>query len=135
MNPASVDIKDILVVETSLGLTFKTNLFIGKEPATPDATVTIFDTPGQPNELLLVGKSELTYEYPAIQIRVRNLAYLTGWAFAESIKTFLHGLSGQVKNNAKYDLIECIQGPFLLDWDERDRVRIVLTFNITRKSA
>lgn len=46
MNAPSVDIKDMLEAESSLGLTFTSDLFVGHEPNTPDETVTIFDTPG-----------------------------------------------------------------------------------------
>jgi len=87
MNPASEDVKDMLI-DSDLGLTFATDLFIGKEPANPDDTVTIFDTPGGAvGRTLDVGAD---MEEPAIQIRVRNNGYMEGYAVAKNIQELLH---------------------------------------------
>ena len=134
MNVPSVDIKDILVAESSLGLTFAINLFVGKEPATPSDCITIFDTPGKPPVLTFEGKNGEGYFYPSIQIRVRNLDYRTGWELIDSIKEVLHGINNEVWNSTHYDVIKCTQEPFLLDWDENGRARFVSTFDIQRKN-
>lgn len=135
MNAASVDIKDILDGESSLGLTFATDLFVGKEPETPDNCVTLFDTPGEPPDLTLAGKDEDDYNYPYMQVRVRDNSYTDGWDTINSIKTYLHGLHGVTQGGSKYDLIQCVQEPALLDWDKNDRVRFVTTFRIHRKEV
>jgi len=135
MNPSSVDIKDILEAESSLGLTFGTDLFVGLEPATPDDCVTIFDTPGQPPVLTLGGQSGEGYFFPAIQIRVRNNSYTTGWDVINDIKTTLHGLNNETWNGTIYDVVKCNGEPFLLNWDENERARFVSTYNIFRKET
>lgn len=135
MNAPSVDIKDVLVAG-DFGLVFTVNLFIGKEPATPSNCATIFDTPGRPPVLTLDGKQiDGGYFYPSIQIRVRNSDYRVGWNLITAIKEVLHGLKNEVWNEAHYDLIRCVQEPFLLDWDENGRARFVSTFDIQRKNA
>jgi hypothetical protein len=130
MNPSSKDIADILEGESSLGLVFGTNLFIGFEPDRPVNCVTIFDTPGEPPQLSLT-KGE-NYFYPSIQIRVRNDSYTDGWDVINDIKTVLHAWGQDTINGTYYSLIRCMQEPFLLDWDMHNRARFVSTFDIQR---
>ena len=130
MNPSSEDIMDMLVAE-SLGLAFATNLFIGKEPSGPDNCVTIFDTPGFP-PLLTLTQGE-NYFYPSIQIRVRNLDYRLGWTLIQNIRTALHARGQETWNGTLYSVIFCSSGPALLDWDDQDRVRFIINFNLRRR--
>jgi len=131
MNSPSYDIKDVLVA-AGLELTYGTNLFIGREPPEPKSCVTIFDTAGRPAQLTIAGKGE-DYFYPSIQIRVRNTAYDTGWALIQNIRTSLHGRAQETWNGTLYSAIFCSSGPALLDWDENDRVRFIINFNIQRR--
>ena len=131
MNAPSVDIKDILVAESSLGLTFATDLFVGREPAKPDNCVTVFDTPGFPPMLTLEGSAE--FYYPSVQIRVRDNSYLNGWDLAQDIIEVLHGLNNETWNDTLYLLIQCSSGPALLDWDDNNRARFIINFNIQRR--
>ena len=132
MNAPSEDIKDMLVSESSLGLEFADNLFIGKEPVTPKNVVTIFDTYGHPPKLTLQGKGE-EYYYPSIQIRVRSTAYLTGWNLINNIMSQLHGRAQETWNGTLYSVIYCASGPALLDWDDNGNCRHVCNFNIQRR--
>jgi hypothetical protein len=135
MNASSVDIRHILEAKDdssgAFDLTFGTDLFIGKEPAKPINCVTIFDTSGFAPALGLVNQG---YEYPSIQIRVRNTKYINGWDLIEDIKTALHGLAQQTVNGTLYSVIYCSSGPALLDWDDNGNVRFVVNFNIQRRS-
>lgn len=131
MNTPTKDIKDMLVAESSLALTYATNLFIAREPAKPNDCVTIFDMPGGSPQLAL-DKDE-AYYYQSVQVRVRNIDYNAGWAIANDILVFLHGQAGQVWNNTVYTVIYCLQGPFMLDWDENNRVRFIINFNLQRR--
>jgi len=132
MNAPSEDIKDMLEAESSLGLTFATDLFIGKEPSSPDNTVTIFDTSGLPSTLTLDENSN-DYEKPSVQIRVRNRAYDTGWALIQEIKEALHSRAHEIWNGTLYTIIYCSSGPAMLDWDNNDRVRFIINFNLQRR--
>jgi len=134
MNSPSTDIRDMLVADATLGLTFATNLFIGKEPANPENCVTIFDTPGFPPYLGLAG--EVGYEYPSIQIRVRNRGYINGWNLIEKIKNSLHGRAQDTLcSPTVYTIIYCSSGPALLDWDDNGNVRLIVNFNLQRRTA
>ncbi len=131
MNPVSEDIKDMLVAQSSLGLEFASNLFIGKEPNDPKNCVTIFDTMGFPLE---IGLSSIGYEYPSIQIRVRNKSYLNGMQMIENIKDLLHGQAQETWNGTLYSVIMCSGGPALLDWDDNGNCRLIINFNVQRRS-
>jgi len=130
MNPSSEDVKDMLVA-ASLGLTFATNLFIGREPTKPNNCVTIFDTPGFPPQLTLDAAGR-DYYYPSVQIRVRNTSYADGWALANNIMVSLHGRVYETSGGTLYTTVYCSSGPALLDWDENNRARFIVNFNLQR---
>jgi len=130
MQSPAEDIKDMLEEESSLGLIFADNLFTNKEPGSPNDCVTIFDTGGLAPSL---GLNTVGYEYPSIQIRIRNTDYITGWNLANNIKDSLHGRAQETWNGTLYSVIYCTNGPYLLDWDDNGNCRIVLNFNINRR--
>lgn len=131
MNPASVDIANILAAYPIFGLTFATNLFVGKEPDTPDNCVTIFDTPGEPPERLLTKVPTFVWR-PSIQIRVRDTSYIAGWFLINQIQSTLHNRGPEIRNDTRYLTMFCEQEAALLDWDENNRVRFVTTFGLQR---
>ena len=137
MNAPSRDIVDILESygDSSgfdLALSFANNLHVGREPATPINCVTIFDVEGYPPELNLITQG---YEYPSIQIRVRNKQYLTAMSLAQDIKDALHGRSHVTVNGALYTVIYAIGNPALLDYDDNGNARVILNINLQRKAA
>lgn len=131
MQATSIDIKDMILDESSLGLTFAKDLFIGKEPSSPNNCVTIFDTPSFP-PLTTLG-NDVKYEYPSVQIRVRNTEYQAGWNLLNTIKDLLHGRGQETWNGTLYTSIICISTPTLLDWDENNRARFIINVNIQRR--
>lgn len=132
MNAPTVDIKDLLVAESDLDLTLGRNLFIGKDPTTPRKSVSMFDSYGYPGKLAL---NDQGYEYPSIQIRVRDTSYTAAYDKGESIKNLLHGLNHTTINGTLYTVIYCSSGPTLLEWDDNGNVVFVLNFNLQRRVA
>jgi hypothetical protein len=133
MNSAGKDICSLLDSDSSLGLTFATDLFLGREPATPDNCVTVFDIPGDAPQITLQGKSGIEYYNPSVQVRVRDIDYMTGWELLFDIQAFLHGINGQTEASTYYSLIRAVDAPTLLDWDENNRARFICTFTIQRR--
>lgn len=131
MNASSEDIKDMLVSDSELGLEFAVNLFIAKEPSEPRNCVTIYDTTSLPPYLGMAG--ETGYEYPGIQIRVRDANYKHGWDLIEKIKNSLHGRAQQTWNDTLYSVIYCESGPAHLDWDDNRNARFIINFNLQRR--
>jgi hypothetical protein len=135
MNATSIDIKDILEAygeSSGLDLDFASTLFIGKEPSKPDNCVTIFDTPGFPP---YIGLTDVGYDYPSVQIRVRNKSYVIGMDLAQDIVDSLHARAQEVWNGTLYTVIRCSSGPALLDWDDNGNARIIINFNIQRRAV
>jgi hypothetical protein len=141
MNMCSEDIRHMLEAGlddsessgTGLGLVFGTNLFKNREPAKPINCVTIFDTPGSLPYLSVGG--ETGYEYPSIQIRVRNSSQVACATLIEGIKNSLHGRHHQTWNGTLYSVIYCTSSPALLDWDDNGNCRFICNFNVQRRSA
>jgi len=132
MNSVAQDIKDMLEAESSLGLTFATDLFVGREPAEPNDCVTIFDTPGGAPIATLEGGND-NYYYSAAQIRVRNTSYTAAWALMNEIRDSLHGRANETWNGTLYTVILAANDPFILDWDENQRIRLIVNFNLQRR--
>ena len=126
MNASSEDIKDMILAIPNIGLVFGINFFIGKEPAKPNDTVVIFDTtnPG-PQKVL----DNALYEYPSVQVRVRNTDYKQGWDLIHKIMLSLHGRGHETWGGSIYEVIYCSSGPAMLDWDDDQRVRFIVNFN------
>jgi hypothetical protein len=132
MNNTSEDIMEMLEDESSLGLVFGENLFIGNEPTTPKNCVTIFDTPGMPISFGLT-KEDNTYYRPSIQIRCRNIDYQAGLNLLRAITIYLHSIHNEVYGGSLYTVIQCMNEPALLDWDENQYARFITNFNIQRR--
>lgn len=130
MNSPAFDIKDMLAAESALALTYGTDLFIGSEPITPDNCVTIYDTPGLPDQLTM---DNARYDYPSVQIRIRDNSYIAGYAVGEEIKTSLHGREHETWNGALYTVIRVINGPFLLKYDDNNRAIFVMNLDVQRR--
>ena len=132
MNACSVDIASMLVADTVLGLTVGATLYVGKEPMTPDNVVTVYDSYGFPPQLTFNPKEE-PYYYPAIQIRVRNRDYRTGYNLAHRIMVSLHGRAQQTWNGTLYTVIYSTSGVALLDWEDTGLCRFIINFNLQRR--
>lgn len=130
MNPASIDVKDMLVAESTLALTFATNFFIGGEPTKPNNTVTIFDTPSFPPDKYLDPAER--YYTSSIQILVRNTSYETAASTARDIMELLHLRANEIWNGTMYTVITATGEPAFLDRDANNRARFVTNFNLQR---
>lgn len=138
MNPTSVDIKAILEARPDIDDSTESSgtlelypISISRESATVTNCITIFDTISAPDQLTY--NREEKYEYSSVQIRIRSISYMEGWSIAELIKDILHGRANESWNGVYYALIQCMNGPFLLDYDDKQRARIVLNFNVQRR--
>ena len=134
MNSVVEDIKDMLEAESALGLTLGTNLFLYKEPAVPDNVVSVFETPGMPPIGLLDSDTDTKhYEKPSAQIRIRHKTSTGGFALAYQIQGVLQVIANETWGDYYYALIYAVSNPYMIDWDENNRIRIVLNFNIQRR--
>ena len=134
MNSVVEDIANMILAESSMNLTLGVNLHLYREPAKPDQTVSLFETPGMP-PLPLLNSNEDTkhFERPSIQIRIRAFDADKGFELAYKIMNLLHARSQEVWGDYLYIGIFAVSNPDMLDWDVNNRVRIVLNLNIHRR--
>lgn len=126
MNSSTEHIKTILLAETSL--VFADDLHVGREPSSPNNTVTLFDAPDRGP---LVGYDNgVKYYYTAVQIRVRNSRYDDAMKQAWDLVDVLHNRGNETVGDTFVTKIEALDNPFLLDWDENNRARVVINFAV-----
>lgn len=129
MNTLSEDIKDMLLAESSFGLTLGKDLFVGHEPPNPDDIIIVFDRYGGNSPVTL---DRQVYEYGSCQIMVRNRNYQAAQDLVGDIKEALHGRANETWNGSFYTLILC-SVPSMLDWDDGQRVRFIINLNLQRR--
>jgi len=120
---------DINQNQSSVGIgTFATDLFISKEPDSPDACVTIFDTGGQDPE------AHHTYDYPTVQVKIRGdkQGYAAAFAKAQEVKEALHGLTNETWNSTRYIQIMCEGDIIFVGYDGKQRPELTINFLIHR---
>ena len=126
----SEDIKDMLIANSSLGLDFGSNLFIGREPSSPDNTTTIFDTGGTPADVTLEGN---IYRRDTASIQVKNNDYQVGYQLASDIEVYLIGLSQTTWNGVLYTVITSDNGVSAENWDDNGNSFFIIHINIQRR--
>jgi len=133
MNPASEDLKDILVT-AGIGTYAATSgwaIYVSKEPKSPDTVVTLYDYSGaDPSPKFL-------RDNPNVQVRVRGAkeAYKAGWTKAQAVKDALLGLPGQTINATKYVGVWMQSDINFINYDDNNRPLFTLNFRITREPA
>ena len=120
----------MLIDDSTLGLAFPTNLFIGHEQATPDNCVTIYDTPSFAPETTL--DQQRIYR-SSFQIRVRHLSYVTGITLARTIMDYLHARAQETWNGTLYTTMEATGEPAQMALDGNMRAIIITNFTTKRR--
>lgn len=107
------------------------SLRVGKEPATPDTTVTLYDTGGpDPNPKWLI-------EEPRVMARVRGAAddYPGAYAKAIEVRDELLGSPRETVNGTVYVGIWAEQDPSLIEYDEESRPVFTINFRLVIEPA
>ena len=130
MNGVSIDIKDYLITEASLQLSFGTNLFISRIPPMPDFAVCLYDIEGAAPELAITSEQ---YNRDALQIIVRAHGYIEAMVKAWDILNFLQGKANIEINDSFYTLLRIIQIPVLFEWDENGRASVLCSIETQRR--
>ena len=120
----------MLVGDSTLGLGFATNLWIGKEPTSPSDCVTIYDTPSFFAETTLDNQRLYNTHF---QVRVRYGDYVQGMALARNIMDSLHDRAQETWNGTLYTSITATGEPALLTWDGNNRAIIIINFYTKRR--
>jgi hypothetical protein len=131
MTTPAEDIKDLL--SRDLGFVEGKDLYIGLEPAAPDAVVTLFDIHGRVSQLVYDPQYQL--ERPSIQIRVRGLKYKETWERLRKVVVYLESAYNITINNSRYLMFYLDWGLGLLDQDMNNRWRFYCNVETKRTEA
>ena len=97
------------------------SVFISLEPASPDQSISVFDTGG------LAPNPKFALDQPTMQVRVRGARgdYPGAYAKAQSIKNTLLGITSRLVNTNLYVGIYAVGEPFSLGDDDSGRPIII----------
>ena len=131
MNPASVDLKTLLVSAGlgTFGATSGWGIYISEQPDAPDTTITLWDTGGSdPNPALAL-------DQPTVMIWVRGPIkdYAAGYAKAMAVKNALLGIAAQTINSTPYGGATMRGDIAFLQYDEKSRPLFTLNFHLWRE--
>ena len=126
--PPSAEIKDLLAAQ-GLGV-FAEDIFVGKQPVSPDQCITVIDSGG------FTPESGYTLDNPTVQILVRGAkdAYVSAWNKAQQIKVYLHNYSeaSPQSDNSRIIGIWAMGDILFIEWDESNRPVFSINFRIQR---
>jgi len=100
------------------------SIFVGTEPVKPTNVVTVYDMPGGD-----IDTDELDVIKADIQIKVRALNYLEGYAWLSDIRDALHAVLSQTVGSRMYCGVTVTADVSSLGTDDNDRQIFVATFN------
>jgi hypothetical protein len=132
MNPASEDVKDLLLAESSLALTFGTDLFISEiEESATEPALGVYDTGGPDRDLAT------DIEEPMVQIRVRGAkgGYLAAHEKLQAAATALHGQANITQGGARYLLIAVQTEVLFVGYDGNQRPMLTVNLRTIRTAA
>jgi hypothetical protein len=133
MTAPTVDMKDLLVSQGIGAFAASTGwgIYIGNEPDSPDTTITLFDTPGEP------ANPKFRLDYPRWQLRTRGApnGYPAAFDKATAARNVLLGHAATVINTSRYDGIFLVTDTFLLKIDEKQRPIFVSNWRAFKEPA
>lgn len=109
--------------------TLGTTIFLGFQPATPDACVVIFEGKGNGPELTF-GSGVLAVERPSIRVISRGARndYPTTRTLMEAVRSSLGAIRETTISGVNFMCVNTTSDPYPLRLDDKERVQIGLDF-------
>lgn len=128
MNPATTDMKDFLIANSSL--VFGVDLFIGTSPVRDNITISLFDSPGTQDDPTFI-------QQPNIHIFCRGEkgGYEESWNKINEVIVLLSSISNQIINSTNYLLVWKMSGPFHIGNDIKERPLFSATLMVKRREV
>jgi hypothetical protein len=105
------------------------SIFSNFSPTTPDQVVMVYETGGLSTvHAMASGPGQAVQERPAVQIRCRAQTQTSARTLADDVFNSLDGFRTRTINGTRYNYMEAIQSPFILDRDDEERE--VFAFNV-----
>ena len=130
MNSMAYDVAKLIAEIPDLNLVIGDNLFIDREPSTPSFCVTVFNTGGPSHGGTLNNDH---FHYGNVQVRVRHLGSARAWIIIETIMNSLHGRVNFTWSESFYIFIKCTSNPALLEWDDNNRIKLIMNLGLQRR--
>lgn len=129
------DIGDHLAAATipTATLTLGSNLFLGRRPDTPDTCVAVYETGGNPPELVFGSNAAPPLETRGLQVVTRAASYSVSESLCTDVWVALCLIDNEVINTTRYLLADPAQSPFALERDDQDRMLHAVNFTVTRE--
>lgn len=127
MSILATELADYLATH-SVG-TVGTDIFIGRQPATPNSCVTVIETGGQAPS----GYTPLSR--PTVQVIVRDPSYETGRAKADAVFAALHQLANRDLGSHFIYFVLSIADIGYLERDENERHEWSMNFRMARRAG
>ena len=107
--------------------TFATDIFLSKEPESPDNCVTVYNTGGFPDDCLdTANRSRALYTF---QVRVRNNDYLTAHSKMEAVRASLEKKLPTLTDSSGTMYFHCWMTSLPTDLQRDTKNRVILTAN------
>jgi hypothetical protein len=119
------DIKTLLTAINS-------NVYLRDMPDTPDNCLVVYHAGGRLSEHSF---DQVTTERPTIQVRIRNTSFATAETQAEAVKDALNGKTDTTINSNVYLSIMQRSDILSLGRDDRNRINLVVNFDVTVKRS
>lgn len=130
MNSPARDIADYIIAQSLgvLGATAGWGVYVGKEPSSPNTTITTYDTGGFNPDY------EIGAYRPTVQVRVRAHDYLTAYAKCAAIQAALLAPAGFTQGGTHYVGVWQEGDITTIGYDENDRILLVANYSIYREA-
>lgn len=99
-------------------------IYVGKEPEKPNSCITVYDTPGDPDN------PDGPFYSPRIQIRIRCVSYADGYAKGEQIRDELIIETDRIINDRYFSGVWLDSDLAKIGTDDNDREIFTINFRI-----
>lgn len=123
-------VADVDVYLGTLGLDAAT--YRGRLPDSPDTATALIPYAGRP-PLFVHNTPGISIDRPALQILCRAKTFVDAEARAAALYAALAGVVNTDLNGTRYQRIEPLAAPFLLERDANDRTVFALNFYVMKK--
>ena len=113
-------------------LTLGTNLFLGREPDSPDTCVAIYEPSGSEPIDTFGDNTAPVLAIPNLQVRCRATTFATAESLSNDIWTLLTKVINETLTSTRYLKVSPNQTPFNLTRDSHDRSIFVCNFTVIK---
>lgn len=131
---ASSELAEFLEDAGTLG-TVGVNIFVDKMPAGKRNAVLVAQYPGKRPEHRMDGTNDIRFEFPRVQIVVRNNLDATSFSNAELAVDALGKIANQFIEGIFYRSVQLINQPGIKERDENDLLLVVFDVEAERRRS